>query len=370
MTARAMLPREAYLDEGWFREEGERVFGTSWCFAGTIHELTRPGDYISTSAGAYPIFVVRRSDGELGAYHNLCRHRGTQLLQEGTGNTGLHIVCGYHCWRYGLDGALRSVPRPRQFPDLQKDRLSLLPAKVDVFRGLVFVHPDLEAPDLEDVLGDFALHLGPYDVSELVELSRTERAMAANWKLFVENHIDSYHLWYAHRRSILGLAHDRQTNAYYNGHWSFFEPTKQAGVMVEFEKNLPTPKIVDDQRWYGSGVHLLFPNLGVVTGAKFLATLRAIPQTATTSRIEMRIFGRPRPDGFTDDDYRYYLDNGTSDGTDLTGEDINLCERVQISMASPKFRWGPLAEEYERSIGLFHKTISDRLGRTFAGISE
>lgn len=359
---KATLPREAYLDDAWFHEERERVFGSSWCFAGSIHELEQPGDYIAVAVGAYPIFVIRHPDGVLRAFHNLCRHRGTQLLPTGKGQAGPQIVCGYHCWRYSLDGALQSVPQPGQFPGIDKQALSLLPANVGVFRGLVFVHADPHAPEVGEELGDFAHHLGPYDVSTLVELDRVERPMNANWKLFIENHIDSYHLWYAHRRSILGLAHEQQVNAYYRDHWSFFEPTTHPGVMVEFERKLPTPKIVSDPHWYGSGVHLLFPNLGVVTGAKFIATLRPIPLTATTSRVEMRIFGRAPPSDFDDRGYRYYLDRGSSDGTDLTGEDIALCESVQASMCSPRFVWGPLARDYERSIAHFHQSIMNRLG--------
>lgn len=348
------LPREAYTDDGWFRDEMSAVFAANWSFAGIVADVPDEGDYLCVTVGRTPLFVVRTEQGDLAAYHNICRHRGTVLLR-GRGNTRKGVVCGYHCWRYGLDGGLRSVPRPQQFPGLDKARFGLHPAGIAVFRGMVFVHPDPDrAPPLPQWLGAFETHFGPYDLTGLREVLATRRPMKANWKLFVENHIESYHLWYAHRRSILGLDHERQVNHYYNGHWSFFEPTLVDGHMAEFERNIPSTIIAPDPAWFGSGDHLLYPNLGVVTGAKFVGTLKVVPVTPTTSEIEMRLFGKPAVADGAEEPYGYYLGRGSSEGTDLNGEDIDLCERVQEGLGSDRFAIGALAREYEQSIAHFH----------------
>lgn len=350
------LPREAYFSQSWHEEELSSVFYANWTFAGILADVPNGGDYMCLSAGSSPLFVIRTGEGELKAFHNICRHRGTTLLR-GRGNTSDGIQCGYHCWRYDLEGALRSVPRPHQFPGLRKTQLGLHPASVALFKGMIFVHPEARSQsDFERWLGEFPTHFGPYDLTGLQEVLATRRPMKANWKLFVENHIESYHLWYAHRRSILGLDHNKQVNHYYNGHWSFFEPTLIEGRMAEFESNIPSRIIAPDPLWFGSGDHLLYPNLGIVTGAKFVGTLKVIPTGATTSEIEMRLFGKPAAQGEAEDArYGYYDARGSSEGTDLNGEDIELCERVQEGLGSPRFAVGALAREYEQSIARFHE---------------
>lgn len=347
------LPREAYFSNEWHEKELAQVFAANWSFAGIVNDLKRAGDYLCLTVGRSPLFVIRDAGGGLKAFHNICRHRGTVLLR-GQGNTADAIECGYHCWRYELDGALRSIPQPQQFAGLDKSQYGLHPAALRVFKGMIFVHPDPKpAPDFDRWIGEFEKHLGPYDLSGLEEVLATRRPMRANWKLFVENHIESYHLWYAHRRSILGLDHRKQVNHYYNGHWSFFEPTLVHGRMAEFEKKIPSRIIAPDTLWFGSGDHLLYPNLGVVTGAKFVGTLKVIPLTPTTSEIEMRLFGLPAADG-AGEAQGYYEDAGSSEDTDLNGEDIDLCERVQEGMLSSRGGVGALAREYEHSIRCFH----------------
>ncbi|HEX8584250.1 MAG TPA: aromatic ring-hydroxylating dioxygenase subunit alpha [Allosphingosinicella sp.] len=350
------LAREAYFSKSWYEEELSSVFYANWTFAGILADVPNSGDYLCLNAGTSPLFVIRTDEGELKAFHNICRHRGTTLLR-GRGNTSDGIQCGYHCWRYDLEGALRSVPRPHQFPGLKKTQLGLHPASVALFKGMIFVHPEERSQsDFEHWLGEFPAHFGPYDLAGLQEVLATRRPMKANWKLFVENHIESYHLWYAHRRSILGLDHNKQVNHYYNGHWSFFEPTLIEGRMAEFESNIPSRIIAPDPLWFGSGDHLLYPNLGIVTGAKFVGTLKVIPTGPITSEIEMRLFGELAPQGEAEDTrYGYYDARGSSEGTDLNGEDIELCERVQEGLGSPRFAVGALAREYEQSIAHFHE---------------
>jgi Rieske 2Fe-2S family protein len=355
------LPRQAYCEESWLADEMERVFAAHWTFAGILADLPDAGDYLCLAAGTAPLFVLRDGDGELKAFHNICRHRGTTLLR-GKGNTGDGIQCGYHCWLYGLGGELRSLPRPHQFPGIDKAQFGLHPASIALFKGMIFVHAqERTQADFDSWIGEFGTHFGPYDLTGLEEVLATRRPMKANWKLFVENHIESYHLWYAHRRSILGLDHNKQVNHYYNGHWSFFEPTLIEGRMAEFESKIPSRIIAPDPLWFGSGDHLLYPNLGIVTGAKFVGTLKVIPTGPATSEIEMRLFGKPvssEDDGETG--YGYYDARGSSDGTDLNGEDIELCERVQEGLGSPRFAVGALAREFERSITHFHdKYLAD-----------
>ena len=348
------LSRESYFSEKLYTDEQTLVFSNNWSFAGVLSDIPGYGDYICTTVGRNPLFVIRDYEGTLKAFHNICRHRGTVLLR-GKGNVSNYIQCGYHCWRSELTGRLHSVPQQRkQFKTIDKDTLSLHPAAINVFKGMIFVHsnPD-ETEGFNQWLGSFEKYFGPYDLSGLEDLYTVRLPMKANWKLFIENHIESYHLWYAHKKSILGLDHEKQVNYYYNGHWSFFEPTLKVGKMAEFERYIRGQIIAPSEVWLGSGDHLLYPNLGVVSGGKFVATLKAIPLTPTTSEIEIRAFGKPLLDRAPNPG-EYYDEAGSSEEFNVNAEDIDLCEKVQEGMQSDYGGVGALAHDYEQSIKHFH----------------
>ena len=103
-----LLPREAYISEAWLALEREHLFNKAWTFAGAVNALAHPGDYLTLTVGTSPLIVLRTGQGELRAYHNLCRHRGTELL-EGCGQLKSTIVCPYHRWTFDLEGRLRGV---------------------------------------------------------------------------------------------------------------------------------------------------------------------------------------------------------------------------------------------------------------------
>src|SRR5262249_2640262 len=143
---------------------------------------------LTYTAGFDPLVVVRTLDGELRAFHNVCPHRGMRLV-EGAGTARTGIICPYHFWSFDLDGELRKYPQPDQFPSLDPQRCGLAPASIGTWGGLVFVHPDPGAGEVQTWLGDLPDHIGSYKPEELVELVHHPFDARCNWKLFVENHV-------------------------------------------------------------------------------------------------------------------------------------------------------------------------------------
>jgi choline monooxygenase len=360
MTAEFLLPVRAYTAVEWHAREMERIFGRSWGFAGLASALANPGDYLTVDAGRAAIAVLRGKDNQLRAFHNICRHRGAKLL-EGKGNLTGGVKCFYHAWAYGFDGALVGVPQAEQFPGLDKPKLGLKPAALGVFRDMIFVHPDpAAAAAFDSWLGEFPSHFGPFDPSEMTLLYGDTREIAANWKLFVENHIDGYHLYHLHKDSVLGYDHDGQKHMLYGEHWSFFEPWAIPGVLPEFEKRIPGRIVSADDRWKQSSVHMLFPGLCLATGSNWLVLLHVRPVAVDRTCIDLSFFvsGGEKPAStrhFTPPDGR------SSEGFDVIAEDAMACERIQAAMASPAFETGPLAKDFERSITQFHRSILNRL---------
>ena len=123
------LPVSAYTSQDWFDREQEKIFSRTWQYAGFVEDVAEPGDYISVQAGLNNIFIVMGHDRRLRAFHNICRHRGTQLIRA-VGRTRKVLTCPYHDWTYDLDGNLVSVPdEKREFEGIDKSCLGLKPAR-------------------------------------------------------------------------------------------------------------------------------------------------------------------------------------------------------------------------------------------------
>ena len=116
-----LLPVEAYTSQDWYDREMRDIFSKTWRYAGFMEDVSEPGQYITVQAGLNNIFVVMGRDRRLRAFHNICRHRGTQLIRA-VGKTHKALTCPYHDWTYDLEGNLISVPEEQEeFKEAVKD---------------------------------------------------------------------------------------------------------------------------------------------------------------------------------------------------------------------------------------------------------
>ena len=143
------LPRAAYLSEEHFALESEHIFHHEWFMVGREAAIPSPGDYLHVDVAGESVLIVRARSGELGAFNNVCRHRGSRLVMDdppvGDGTTASgrfkgSIRCPYHAWTYGLDGRLRNAPFLTESDGLRREQLSLYPVAVDTWAGFVFVN--------------------------------------------------------------------------------------------------------------------------------------------------------------------------------------------------------------------------------------
>ncbi|WP_433274604.1 aromatic ring-hydroxylating oxygenase subunit alpha [Pseudonocardia xinjiangensis] len=195
--------RAALVDEQVYEAELRSIFDHSWLYVGHESELPKTGDYLSRTVANRPLIFWRATDGTVRVYLNTCRHRGAMLCRVPTGNAR-GLSCFYHAWTYASTGELTGLPDAGGYgPDFDRSRFSLRsPARVESYRGFVFCCFDGDAPDLATYLGRAADYLDLVaDQSPEMEIvtGTHEYAMDANWKLFVENSLDGYHLLPLHR---------------------------------------------------------------------------------------------------------------------------------------------------------------------------
>jgi choline monooxygenase len=351
-TPSYLLPPSAYSSTSWFEQERAALFTRRWALVASLDELDEAGDYAATTIGSAPIVVVRGEDGEVRAFHNLCRHRGTVLLQ-GTGRVDRSIRCFYHQWRYDLDGALAVVPqRKDQFPDLIPSEWGLVPAAIAVWEGMVFVHPDAGAPPLASTLDEVPAHVGSFEPGLLRQVAVARIEARCNWKLFVENHIDVYHLWYLHESTLGDVEHARFEHRHVGRNWVSYEPLRRGDVDgAALTSGTTAIRHLTERDRLGIGAHQVFPNLLMATAAEFFATYVAEPVAPDRTVIELRIRADP---GADPERLRQALRS-------FIDEDIAACEAVQTAVRSPAFRVGPLARDHEAPIATFHRHILEAM---------
>ncbi len=347
------LAPEYYYDPAWFDREQRELFGTNWTFVGFEHEIPNPGDYLVADVGYQPVMVTRDLNGDLHALHNVCRHRGIKMMS-GCGNAKV-ISCPYHAWRYALDGKLEHVPQKReQFPAMQLEDWGMFKAGLGVWDGLIFVHAEPDAQPLTEWLGGLTTRLERFKPQRLVEISKADFPMGANWKFFVENHIDWLHLYYLHATSLKDFHHDLGELTQFGPHWTSFEKPKPGQEEKAEERRvgqIPIPGLLPQDS--DIGAHLIFPNLALFTSPTTFTTVMVRPTGPENCRVELRVQGMEgsSTERMEDDDFKQVMI-----------EDTLAAEQLQAAVRSSRYSIGPMAMEWETPISCFHEHYVKSLG--------
>jgi choline monooxygenase len=343
------LSPDAYLDDGWLGRELDRLFHRSWALVADAAELAAVGDRLAVTVGRAPIVVVRTEDG-LRAFHNICRHRGMVVVDEGE-PCAETLRCPYHGWEWDLGGQLVRVPqRKTQFPDLDPDSLGLHLASVAEWEGMVFVHPEHPVAPFADALAGLDAHLGSFRPGRLPQVARVRIEAELNWKLFVENHIDVYHLWYLHDRSLADFDHTRFHHEPAGRNWVSYEPMRDG--IAEGDGLVPIRHLAERDR-RGIQAHMLFPNTLMAASTSYFATYAVHPTAPGRSFVDLRVRAEPDVD----------VDRLVGSIRAFIDEDIHACEQIQRALPARRFGVGPLARTHERPIETFQTNLLEALGR-------
>jgi phenylpropionate dioxygenase-like ring-hydroxylating dioxygenase large terminal subunit len=191
--------------------ERKAIFGRTWLNVGRVEQLPKTGSYFTREidAARTSVIIVKGTDGEVRAFHNICRHRGNKLVwqdfpNEETKGTTRQFTCKYHGWRYGLDGGCTFVQQEEEFFDLDKTKLGLAPVQVDVWEGFIFVNLDRDnTTSLQDFLGQFGRDLKGYPFDAMTQVYKYRSVVGSNWKLFIDAFAEFYHAPVLHARQAV-----------------------------------------------------------------------------------------------------------------------------------------------------------------------
>src|SRR5215210_7896350 len=339
------LPWSWYSDPDLERRERERIFRCAWQYVGRADEVSEPGSYLAADTGGVPVVVTRDRSGDLRAFANVCRHRGSVLVAEGTGRRAA-LQCRYHAWTYGLDGALRSAPRAEREVDVPFDELALVPLAVDTWGPFLFVNPGDDAPPLGEALGSLPERLADagLELDGLRFRRRVDYELAANWKIACENYLECYHCAVAH--PAFSAVVDVRPESYRlqaDGH--------VASQLGPLRKGVSTSGAVAAGHF-----HFVWPNvkLNVYPGRPNLSIGPVLPTGPERSRGFLDYF-------FAADAGEDWIEELLAFDDQVGAEDRALVESVQRGVRSGAVADGPLLVESERLIAWFQRAVAEAL---------
>lgn len=259
------LPSRYYVDPDIHAQEIRKIFQHSWLYVGHNSDLPEVGSYLTAELAGQPIMVVRMQENELRVFFNVCQHRGHTLLS-GSGRLNKRIVCPYHAWCYGLDGALLTARMTRDVPDFDIADFGLKSIQHTLVAGMIFINFDPNAtpekgdlPEFEETLLNHLPQMPDYTA-----IHRFDFDVAANWKVVVDNFSEGYHIPVAHP-TLAKLYNENGGSSQIGERYGFYKRTARQGF-EGFETKGGEPYLT----WF------LWPNLCLLSlpGSAQLIVLR------------------------------------------------------------------------------------------------
>jgi choline monooxygenase len=369
--AATLLPH-AYRSQSFYELERQQVFARSWVAVTLAEKVAQPGQVVTASVAGMPIIVTRDGEGELRAFHNVCRHRGTQLV---TGDCALRrFRCPYHSWTYALDGRLlgsplfegSDIPADQQAlfdtshrRGFDKRDYGLLPVRVAAWGHILFVNLSEASPPLDEWLGDLPDRLAGYRLGESVAVGELTYDVRANWKLIAENFMEYYHLPWVHpelaKVSRVDDHHRFQGPGMYTG--TCTTPISQDPSTSGWLSLPSTPGLNDDDAISGRFLWVT-PNLAISVLPTHTFTIIVTPDGPDRTR-EQAVLNVHR-DIAADTDASALADL-TRFWDHLNREDIEIVERGQLGVSSDAFPGGPMCYRFEEPLHRFQNMVIDRM---------
>lgn len=346
LNHRHTLPGRDYTDPVIFAKERENVFFKSWYYAGRAEQAETPGQWFAIDVVGESVIVMRNDAGELQAFYNVCRHRGSKLCDETAGHSQGSIVCPYHNWCYSHQGELIATPRVEE-DELDREQLSLWPVFVDVWQGFVFVNLSKEKPiALRDSLAthfDEPLRFERWEMDKLRIGHKVETIVNANWKIVMENYLECLHCPNVHPELV-------ETIETYQTGWVIQEGRDDGGVSLPAGGTgytqdgksplsvMPSMTELEVNSIYGGAIP---PNVTLDIGATGVMVIQLLPiSPLQTKVIDTYLFNA------VDVAKADFDPSPLSDFNELVArQDFEVCERVQKGVASRAFSHGTLAEK-------------------------
>jgi choline monooxygenase len=342
------LDAQAYTDPRWADVEQRAVFARSWQLAAHAGELQGSGDHVACEVAGKPVLIVRAAGGALNAFYNVCRHRAGPIATC-SGKAARSLQCAYHGWTYTLEGQLRSATGMQGAAQFDVADIRLAPVQVREWEGLVFVALAPDAPPFEAMVSGIAARIAPIALPAMRFARRDTYTLACNWKVYVDNYLEGYHLPFVHpglSKVLDYRVYDTELHDWYSLQHS---PLRNSGDI------------------YGDGhayYYFMYPNIMLNITPGRLQTNRVIPLGVDRCLVEFDYYYTGDPEVQA----RMETEQAFSD--EIQREDIAICEQVQKGLASSSYQGGRLNPERESGVWHFQNLLRGAYARAMKESDE
>lgn len=336
------LPGWIYRDADFFEAEKEAVFRTAWQIVCHVNDIPRGGDYHTFDFLNDQIFALRGEDGEIRAFHNLCRHRAARLLDGHSGNCGRKLTCPYHAWTYSTKGELVGMSHRQSFAGFAPPDYALIPVEHEIFAGFVFVRFRAGGPSVAEMMGPYVEEIAHYRFEELQPIGRvTLRPREVNWKNVADNYSDSLHITVAHPglTRLFGFGYGIEAGEWVDKMWGRLADQPSVNPSERFyQRYLPDVAHLPEERKRLWTYFKLWPNNAFDIYPDQVDFMQFLPISPTRTMI--REIAYALPDERREMRAVRYANWRINRRVNI--EDKGLIERVQAGMGSSAYETGPL----------------------------
>ena len=350
------LPQKYFVSPEIFMREQARIFSKEWLLAGHQSQIANAGNYILQKVNGESLIIVRDKNGQIHGFFNVCRHRGSRLIEDNCGNRAA-IQCPYHAWTYGLDGRLIGAPHMDEVPGFEKADYPLHPVNLELWEGFIFVNLKENPEPLKKWFAPLSGKFSHWNMSILQPAKRIEYDVRANWKLMFENYSECYHCPGVHPQLQKVSPYDSAENDLREG------PFLGGFMKINPGKSLTTSgnacaafvgKIENLQQVF---YYSIFPNMLLSLHPEYVMVHQLWPQSPERTLIVCDwLF---HPDAFKRKDFN---PDDAIEFWDMTNkQDWHVCELSQQGISSRAYESGPYSaresipaawdEYYLRQIG-------------------
>jgi choline monooxygenase len=364
------LASRFYTDPHILEIERDKIFRHTWQFVGTLDQpcgevngvkrtISAPESYFTADVAGEPIIVVRDKQGTLRAFSNVCRHRaGPIALGSGCRNV---LRCQYHGWTYTLDGRLIGTPDVDGVEFFDRSTMGMVPLRAETWEKFIFVSFDQNIEPLATYLGKIPEQVRGFQFEGLQFAERRDYVIDCNWKVYVDNYLEGYHIPIAHpglMREIDYAQYRTDTFRYYSQQFAPIRAMKPSDA---------------GERFYAPGTGLqealyfwIFPNLMLNVYPDNISTNLIVPLTTEKTLTIFEWF-------FHDLDQlrtKERIEKAIAFSDEVQQEDITLCENVQRGLRSSTYDRGRYSVKRENGVHHFHMLLSGFLGQNSATVAE
>lgn len=341
------LPAHLYFEPQVFNDEHDRVFSRFWQVAGRSDQVSRAGDYFTAEVAGEPVLIARGNDGALRGFYNVCRHRAGPPA-EGCGSRKI-FRCGYHGWTYSLEGRLLSAPEMEGVVNFNHEEFGLRPVRCEEWQQWIFVNLGPHAPPLAEELGELSVQVLKFPLSQMRFFERRDYRMQCNWKTYVDNYLEGYHLPSVHPGLNRELDYGSYETRQFSRHSVQFSPIRDAS------NEASGPRRYKSTDGLSAEYYWIFPNwmLNCYPDNVSINIIVPLGPEETLAIFEWYLTEDAAKNPAAHDAVRF------SDEIQL--EDGRICETVQRNLHSRSYQRGRYSAKQERCVHHFHRLYAESM---------